>query len=72
MYKEGGLFDKAAGDDGMMSLEEARAYSDMFRKNAIQGQEVKGYTDEQFKLMYDAYDSLSPGDGLSKLDAMNG
>lgn len=72
MYKDGGAFDQFAGDDGMLDLKESRAMSDAFREKAIPGQKILPYTDEQFKLMYDAYDSLSEGDGISKIDAMIG
>lgn len=73
MLEEGGLYDTFAGDDKMMSLDEARKMNDSFRKRALgDGTEIKGYTDEEFKLMYDAYDALSEGDGFSKVDTMIG
>jgi hypothetical protein len=56
----------------MMDIKEARAMNDFFRKAAGKeaGIEIEGYSDEEFKAMFDAYDSLSEGAGISKMDGM--
>jgi hypothetical protein len=69
MYADGGAFDKFAGDDGSMSLDEARKMNAAFRAEAGKklGVEIPGYSEEDFKAMYDAYDNLDPKkEGITK------
>lgn len=72
IFKDGGAFDHFAGNDGSMSLEEAKKMNAAIRKGASEtiGEEIPAYTDEQFKQMYDAYNMLSEGEGFTKWDAM--
>lgn len=72
MLKKGGAFDQFAGEDGQMSLDEAKKMNAVIRKEAgkMLGEEIPGYTDEQFKQMYDAYNMLSEGEGFNKEDTM--
>jgi len=72
MFKKGGAFDKFSGDDNRMNMEEARKMDAAFRKGAAKfsGEEIPGYSDEEFNNIYKAYDSLSEGEGFTKMDAM--
>jgi hypothetical protein len=74
IFKDGGAFDKMAGDDHSMNLEEAKKFNDMMRAGMKKktGLDIPAYSDPDFKAMYDAYDSLSKGDGFTKADAMTG
>jgi len=69
MYADGGAFDQFAGKDGSMSLDEAKKMNDNFRAMVGKslGTKIPGYTDEEFKAMYDAYDNLTPKkEGITK------
>jgi len=72
MYKDGGAFDKFAGEDGTLSLDESRKLNAAFRAEASKamGGEIPDHTDEEFKQMFDAYDNLSPKkEGITKRSA---
>ena len=71
MYADGGPFDDFAGKDGRMNLEEAKAMNAAFNKElgGHIGEEIKPFTDEEWKTMYAAYNSLSDGEGFTKWDA---
>lgn len=72
MWKDGGVFDQFAGDDARMSIDEARKMNDVIRKGAADfvGEEIPGYSDDEFAAMYKAWNSLSEGDGFTKTDMM--
>lgn len=74
MFKDGGPWDQAAGKDHMMQLEEAAKLNEMIRKKFSEkaGEEVPKYKEGQFKKVFEAYDSLSEGNGFSKHDAIMG
>lgn len=70
IYKEGGLFDQAVGDDGRMSLQEAKDWDSKMRKMAeMQGEKLPTYSEKEFMQVFNAYDSLSEGDGFTKTDS---
>lgn len=72
MLKEGGGFDQFSGDDHRMNLEESKKWNDAIRKAGKEfiGEEIAPYAEDKFKQMYDAYNSLSDGDGYTKEDVM--
>lgn len=74
ILKDGGAWDKMAGDDHSMNLEEAKKFNDIMRAGMKKkmGLDIPEYSDADFKTMYDAYDSLSKGDGFTKEDVMTG
>lgn len=72
IMKDGGVWDKMAGDDHQMNLEEAKKFNDVMRAGMKEkmGLDIPEYSEADFKTMYDAYDSLSEGDGFNKMDVM--
>jgi hypothetical protein len=71
MFKNGGVFDQFAGDDGAMNFDEAKAMNAAMRKGISDqfGEEVPEYKKGQFKNIYKAYNGLSDGEGFTKADA---
>jgi len=71
MFKNCGIFDSFAGEDGAMSLKEAKAFNAAMRKGISEefGEEVPAYKDDQFMKIFNAYSGLSDGEGFNKADA---
>lgn len=75
MFGKGGAFDKFAGDDGMMSLEEGKKMNDVIRQGLSKaiGEDIPAYPKGHFQKIFEAYDKLSPAKpGFSKKDARMG
>lgn len=60
-----------AGDDGVMTLDEATKMKDMIRKEfaAKAHGEFPEMSDEYFKRSYDVYNALGDGEGFTKAEA---
>lgn len=71
MFKNGGIFDHFAGDDGAMSFEEAKTFNGAMRDGLSKefGEKIPDYKDGMFKKIFDAYSGLSDGEGFTKADA---
>lgn len=75
IFKDGGVWDTYSGDDGIMQMEEAKAMNEAIRSETSKhlGEEVPGYTDDQWKQIYGAYNRLSSKTkGFTREDAMIG
>lgn len=75
MLGKDGAFDKFAGEDGVMNIEEARIMNKAMKKGfaAKLGEKVPDYPKGHFKKIFDAYDHLSPKvEGFTKRDSRVG
>jgi hypothetical protein len=74
VYAPGGFFDQYAGDDKSMNLDEFAKMNTDFAAgiSAKIGETYPAYPADQLKKIYDVYNALSQGEGVTKMDAIHG
>lgn len=71
VYSKGGPWDKFAGDDGHMTLDEAKAFAAEFRKQMKKHENIDmpDSSEAEWARAYKLYSGLSDGEGFTKDDA---